>query len=257
MGQPTIQEVTNWDLSPLLAAADVSVPVQSRGDDPVPGQASLTLLDGKQAMTQDGQLSEGQKLDLDESGLLCELATRAEVDPVEKPLEWYKKYVGKLVDLGYKTDNFGGNTYREDKTEFKLSEVAFKILVSLLGGPAGAAAQAAIDQLRQYDKEGMSGPNLFSSVHKEVKKHSFSIGHARLNRDGLPEVALAFFSVEVDRAIKDILVASLRTQTTRLFAHSTTLHLTRSYDDETRKIVRDMIKQYRSGIQKWKLKPSK
>jgi hypothetical protein len=245
----------NFDTSSLLSTQVVR-PRREGKDDWVAGQDNVTLINNKSAIPQSGELSKAQCLDVDESTLLCEMAARGDTDPIEKPLDWYKSYVNKLVTLGWKTDNMDGNSYREDKDEFALSDIAVKILSGLLGGPAGAAIQAAITQLRQYDKEGIGGVDLFSSVNKSIGKHSFAASYVRLNPQlKKPEIAVSFFSVKMARQRSDILVARLDRQTTDLFAHSTTLHLTDSYDDATRKMVREAIAEHRKeGIKKWKLK---
>lgn len=175
--------------------------------------ASVDIPSGQAVVAVGSQLTEftpavaaGVRRAIADSLLLAQLAANKAAGQNNDIFNWYNQYTGALMKLGWilKDADFQAQAIHSRNAD--LHEEIIPILTAMLA-PQVAAASLAISVLKGLHNMDKSQPwiKLFERNSSHASGAKFQVSYVDMNAQGDPSVTTAFFGIQADRAVTQVL----------------------------------------------------
>lgn len=151
-----------------------------------------------------------------DSLLLAQLAANKGA-PANDVFAWYNKYTEVLMNLGWRLTNADFQAQALHSRDADVHEEIIPIVTALLG-PQVAAVSLVVDilkGLRNMDK-GQPWITLFDQNSSHASGAKFQISYVDMGADGNPAVSAAFFSIQAERSVTQVLFLKFSEQRAEL-----------------------------------------
>lgn len=201
MGQSPGQIV---EYATTVALPDIGPRFESAATVDIPsGQAVVAV--GSQLTEFTPAVSADVRRAITDSLLLAQLA--ANKAAAENDIfSWYNQYTGALMRLGWNLKNADFQAQAIHTRNADLHEEIIPIIAAMLGNTV-AAASLAMSVLKGLQNMNKDQPwiKLFERNSSHASGAKFQIGYVDMNAQGDPAITTAFFSIQADRAVTQVL----------------------------------------------------
>ncbi len=188
-----------------------------------------------------------QREDVLMSMLFAERAATAAFDRVQQARDWYNRYQAMLVRLGWTSDGFAFQEYRNWQGKMNFDKAALGILQSIATGNQLAILKSAIDALRALSTKNDERIALFDFATSTERGGNFQVGAGEASGD-VVSLSLSGFFYRAEDNKRNVLFVSWGDNELDFWVGAQRLMLVKSVYDPVRELILEKLTASRKTL---------